>query len=147
MAKEAFIEVNCSRCYGKVFEVIKLLNELGWKYYGNEQKVEYLPLGDDDNFGWQKEYLEAETIEMIINSKQDNDEQIGLILYYNNAEGITMLARNTDKLVFNININRKTINNKKNGLTDIGWYFKNIIFALQEKGCIIDRISFEEYEG
>lgn len=54
MAREAILEINCSRYSERIMDVINLLNELGWKYYDIEKNIEYLPLGDDDDFDWKK---------------------------------------------------------------------------------------------
>ena len=43
------------------------------------------------------------------------------------------------------NINRKTVENNRESITDIGWYFNNIIQSFFERGCPIDSIKFEEY--
>ncbi|MCM1161734.1 MAG: hypothetical protein NC412_10965 [Roseburia sp.] len=53
MAREAIIEINCSRYSERIIDLINLFNELGWKYYNTEKKIEYLPIGDDDAFDWQ----------------------------------------------------------------------------------------------
>ena len=47
MAREAILEINCSRYSERIIDVINLFNELGWKYYGVEKNIEYLPLGDE----------------------------------------------------------------------------------------------------
>lgn len=40
---------------------------------------------------------------------------------------------------------RKTVENNRESITDIGWYFNNIIQNFFERGCPIDSIKFEEY--
>ncbi|MBO5522822.1 MAG: hypothetical protein J5986_03960 [Roseburia sp.] len=146
MAREAILEINCSRYSERIIDVINLLNELGWKYYDTEKNIEYLPLGDDDDFDWQKDYLSANELQELVNKKQDNFERVGLNLYYENArEGITLLAKNTKEIVIDLNINRRTVENSRESITDIGWYFNNIIQRFQERQCPIDYIKFEEY--
>lgn len=146
MAREAILEINCSRYSERIADIINLFNELGWKYYDDEKKVEYLPLGDDDDFDWQKRFLEENELKELINNKQDKYERIGLSLYYENSkEGLTLLAKNTKEIVINLNINRRTIENNRESITDIGWYFNNIIQKFKERECSIDYIKFEEY--
>lgn len=56
--------------------------------------VEYLPLGDDDDFDWQKKFLSEKELKELINNKQDKYERIGLNLYYENSEeGLTLLTK------------------------------------------------------
>ena len=146
MAREAILEINCSRYSERIADIINLFIELGWKYYDDEKKVEYLPLGDDDDFDWQKRFLSENEIKELINNKQDKYERIGLSLYYENSkEGLTLLAKNTKEIVINLNINRRTIESNRESVTDIGWYFNNIIQKFKESECPIDYIKFEEY--
>ncbi len=146
MAREAILEINCSRYSERIADIINLFNELGWKYYDDEKKVEYLPLGDDDDFDWKKRFLSENEIKELINNKQDKYERIGLSLYYENSkEGLTLLAKNTKEIVINLNINRRTIESNRESVTDIGWYFNNIIQKFKESECPIDYIKFEEY--
>ena len=82
----------------------------------------------------------------MINKKQDEFEQVGLSLYYDYSdEGLTLLAKSTKVIIINLNINRRTVLNDRESITDIGWYFNNIIQRLMERGCAIDYIKFEEY--
>lgn len=146
MAREAILEINCSRYSERIVDMIKLFNELGWKYYNTEKKIEYLPFGDDDGFNWQKNFLSENELLELINNKQDNFERVGLNLYYENSgEVLTLLAKNTKEIIIDLNINRRTVENNRESITDIGWYFNNIIQRLNEKKCPIDYIKFEEY--
>jgi len=146
MGREAMLEINCSRYSERIIDVINLFNELGWTYYNVEKNIEYLALGDDDNYDWQKKFLSENELYEIINNKQEKFERVGLNLYYKNSEeGITLLAKNTKEIVIDLSINRKTVENHRESITDIGWYFNNIIQKFKERGCPIDYIKFEEY--
>ena len=146
MSREAILEINCSRYSERIIDIINLFNELGWKYYDLENNIEYLPLGDEDEFDWQKKILSDSELQEIINNKQDKCELVSLNLYYENSdEGITLMANNTKEIIINLNNNRKTVENNRESITDIGWYFNNIIQRFFERGCLIDSIKFEEY--
>lgn len=146
MSREATLEINCSRYSERIIDVIKLFNELGWKYYDLENNIEYLPLGDDDDFDWQKRALSNSELQQMINNKQDKFERVGINLYYEKSDvGITLLAKDTKEIIIDLNINRKTVKNNRESITDVGWYFNNIIQRFCEKGCPIDCIKFEEY--
>lgn len=146
MAREAILEINCGRYSERIIDVIELFGELGWKYYDLENNIEYLPLGDNDNFDWQKRVISDSELKEIINNKQEKSEQIGLNLYYQNSGvGMTLLAKNTKELVIGLSINRRTVENSRDSITDVGWYFKHIIQELNKKGCPIANVKFEEY--
>lgn len=93
-----------------------------------------------------KKILSDSELQEIINNKQDKFELVGLNLYYENSDvGITLMAKNTKEIIIDLNINRKTVENNRESITDIGWYFNNIIQSFFERGCPIDSIKFEEY--
>ena len=49
-------------------------------------------------------------------------------MYYENSDvGITLMAKNTKEIIIDLNINRKTVENNRESITDIGWYFNNIM--------------------
>ena len=106
MAREAILEINCSRYSERIIDVINLFNEVRWKYYDAEKNIEYLPLGDNDDFDWQKKFLSENELQELINDKQDTFELVALNLYYENSEeGLTLLAKNTKKIAIDLNIN------------------------------------------
>ena len=45
MAREALLELNCSRYSENVIDIINLLCKVGWTYVSGDGKVEYLPIG------------------------------------------------------------------------------------------------------
>lgn len=148
MAREAIMEINCSRYSEKIIDVINLFNESGWKYYNSDKQIEYLPLGDNDNFDWQYDFLSEKELQELVNDKQNNSERVGLNLYYEGSvEGLTLLAEDTREIMISLNINRRTVEQNNESLTDIGWYFDNIIQKLKERKCPIEYIKFEEYKG
>lgn len=146
MSREAMLEINCSRYSEKIIDIISLFNKMGWKYFNSKGEVEYLPLGDDDDYDWQKSVLSDDEVRKVINSKQEHSEKIGLNLYYNNSfVGISLLADNTSQILLNLNINRKTINDTRDALTDVTWYIKHIVQKLEAEGCTIEHFKVEEY--
>lgn len=96
MAKEAFIEMNCSRFSDKLVDIIDLFKEIGWTYYNPEHKIEYLPLGDDDDYDWQIESMSDRKLKKLLKKKQENKEIIGISLYcHYSPEGVSLTAKDT----------------------------------------------------
>ncbi len=146
MAREALLELNCSRYSENVIDIIKLLCKVGWAYVSDDGKVEYLPIGDKDDFDWEKDVLSEIELKKLVNTKQQLNEKIGLVLYYGQTDvGILLLADNTKSILICMSINRKTIQNTRTSITDIGWYFTNIVKQMENEGCCIDYIRFEDY--
>lgn len=141
MSREAWLSINCSYYSNDIANIIMLFNKIGWGFVDN--KMEYLPVNDNDMFAWQEEPLSLEKLFSIISQKQNNGELIGVILYHNKSDkGIDFLASDTKKINLGLNINRKKINNK---YTDISWYIVNIVAELEKCGCLIEYYEFQEY--
>ncbi len=148
MAREAVLEINCGRYTKRLVNIIQLLNKLGWKYIDKNKNVEYLPLGDNGDYDWQKKVLSEFEIQELINSKQDKLEKVGINLYYQNSnEGVTLLANDTSEILFDLDINRRTLESNRESITDVGWYIEHIIQALIQENCPVDYFKFEEYVG
>ena len=143
MSREADLIIDCSSYSNNITKVIEALNKIGWSY--SNKQMEYLPLHDNDSFDWQKEPLSVEKLFSIISSKQRFGELCGVVLYHHFSDkGITILARDTEEVVVNININRKTM---YGDFTDVSWYIENIVTKLNEIGCIVESIHYTEVIG
>lgn len=92
MAREALLQMNCSRFSEKIIDIIDLLFKIGWKYFSNDGMVEYLPIGDIDDYNWEKNALSDIEVHELVNMKQNQNEKVGIILYYKQSNiGITLL--------------------------------------------------------
>lgn len=143
MAREAILSINCSSYSDSIVDIIALLNKTGWGY--KDDKMEYLPLNDNDMFDWKKEPLSLEKLFSLISQKQDNGELVGVVLYHKNTDkGITFLARDTKEIDLSLDINRKKLQNE---YTDISWYIMNIVADFEKNGCVIQHMEYQENIG
>ena len=143
MAREAYFVLDCSLYSNSIAKIILAFNQIGWGYSDNQK--EYLPLHDDDNFNWESQSLSVTELLSIISDKQKCGELCGVILYHQNSDkGISILAQNTKEVQVNININRKIV---CNDFTDASWYIENIIAKLEDNGCIIQSMNYQEIIG
>ena len=99
----------------------------GWKTRKNN-KICYLPLGDE-LFDWIEEEISELDLMKIILKKEQNNEIIGIVLFWEDTDiGISMLIFQNCQVTFNITINRMKLDNVSNiDITDINWYIKKII--------------------
>lgn len=143
MARESYFVLDCSLYSNSIAKIILAFNQIGWGYSDNQK--EFLPLHDDDDFNWESQPLSVNELLSIISNKQECGELCGVILYHQNSDkGISILAKNTKEIQVNININRKIVCNE---FTDASWYIKNIIAKLEDIGCIIQSVSYQEIIG
>lgn len=141
---EALMTLDCSNCSERIVDVLKIFQQIGWYIYNPQGKVEYLPIGDDDEYDWQcKEISEIELYD-IISEKNAKKEQIGINLFYSNGtEGISLMAYNTSQIMLSITINRKIVKGK---YTDMAWYLENIIYKFLNIDVRLLSYKIEEYE-
>ncbi len=113
-------------------DIIRTLLNNDWYIVKNKQTT-YLPIGDNDMYDWTSKEVTEQELFNIIKIKEDQNEIIGLELYYLNSEiGFHLLIFNTKELTLMIDINKKYIN-KEMGILDFNWYIEKIIPCLHEK--------------
>lgn len=148
MGRDASFELNCSRFSDRILEIVKLLIVSGWTFLDEDDQVEYLPLGDSGDYQWQIDAIAEGRLYELIERKQDRAEMVGLVMYYRDTDvGITLLAESTEAVIIMPNINRRTLDDNDDSLTDMSWYAERIILKLMWRGCRVDSVKFEEYEG
>lgn len=93
-----------------------------------EDKVCYLPLGDN-LFEWTEKNISYSELMELVTQKEENSETIGLILYWKNTNiGVSMLIFDNLQVSFNITMNRRRLKSVRNmDITDINWYVQKII--------------------
>lgn len=141
---EALMILDCSDYSENIVDILKIFQQIGWGIYNLQGKVEYLPIGDDDEYDWQCEDISDINLYDVISRKIAKQEQVGVNLFYNNGvEGISLMAYTTDQIMLSIAINRKTVKEK---YTDMIWYLENIIYRLFDIGVRLLSYKLEEYE-
>ena len=122
---ESLIIFDCSDYSKSIVDVLKMFQQIGWQIFNPQNKVEYLPVGDDDNYDWQVDDISESDVFDIISNKIALKEQVGINLYFaDGIEGLSMLAYDTKKIMLSLDINRRTV---KDRYTDTSWYIDNII--------------------
>ena len=119
------------------FDLLEKFMSSGWtlNYYG---KISYLPLGDTD-FDWHYASMDEKyKIIDILKNKINNQELVGIVITWNDTNiGINALFYPfLDKLIFNIDINRKTISSLD--ITDFTWYIEKLIPVILKAGLSIE---------
>ena len=144
MARESYFVFDCSLYSNSIAQIIQAFNRIGWGYSGDQK--EFLPLHDEeDGFNWETQALSDEELFSIISEKQACGELCGVILYHQDSDaGISLLAKDTKEVQINIVINRKTI---CGDFTDASWYIEHIAAKLEETGCIIQQMDYQEIIG
>lgn len=141
---EALIILNFNNYSESIIDILKIFQQIGWDIYNAQGKVEYLPIGDDDEYNWLCEKISINELFDIISRKMDKKEQIGVNLFYNNGdEGISLLANTTEQIMLDISINRKIIKDK---YTEMVWYLENIIYKFFEIDVRLLSYELKEYE-
>jgi hypothetical protein len=127
-------------------KVIETFLRNGWKIRSNE-KVTYLPIGDDDNFDWQTECISDEMLDKILRKKEEAGEIIGLAIMWKDTNvGGTLLIWNDCGISFNPSINRKVLKEgTSSNFTDVSWYLEKLIPVFNARNFTIEKLSFEQH--
>ena len=143
MAREALMTLDMSAYSHKISEVLQLFEKAGW--HTGYDGTEYLPLGDDGMFEWEKAKLGKDEFIHIIDLKQTEGETVSVILYFEDSDrGITFLADSTESILLGLDVNRKTIDGE---YTDASWYIMNIVARLERCGFIAEKFDYNEVIG
>lgn len=141
MGRQASLTLDCSLFSASIADIITAFNQIGWGYQGDIK--EYLPLHDDDMFDYRADPISVGELLELINEKQACGELCAVVLYDQDSDrGIHLLAKDTKEITLNLMINRKTI---CGGFTDISWYIEHIAARLEETGCIVQSLEYDEF--
>lgn len=123
--------------------IISAFEARHWSLENEEGKMTYLPIGDDDCYGWSSCAISRDIFASIIYKKFLADEIIGFEFTQKpNYVGGEILIFQDRKISLNLSINRKIT---KQGFTDINWYLNEIYLSLYSIGYSVGSISFDEY--
>lgn len=141
MSNEISMEIKFSNIYD-VVEILKNFKKSGWSICDCKGKVSYLPIGDNDDYNWQDSYLSDADFYNIVRIKQQNEEVIGIILFWKDSDtGITVLFLNNNSIIVSFSINRRKIDmNDSRSMTDVNWYIDHIVNQ-------VDGISYYKIES
>lgn len=146
MAREAMIELSCICEKKEIMYLIDLLCDGGWTVYNKKNNIEYLPVGDDDDFDWQEDNITYEELRNIVEMKQQRDELVGVVLFYEGtSHGIDILLKDLQNVIISIDVNRNRIGEERDSLTNFEWYFSKIIMVLNKEESLLFSYKFEDY--
>lgn len=141
---EALMTLNCSNYSENIVDILGVFQQIGWNIYNPQGKVEYLPIGDNDEYDWQCEKISEIKLYDIIFDKIAKKEQVGVNLFHNNGvAGISFMAYSTNQIVLSISINRKMVDERH---TDMIWYLESIIYKFWNVGIRLLSYKLEEFE-
>lgn len=149
MSVSASIDIRLAMVEGCLPSAVEIINSLlrcNWTTNDNE-KISYLPLGDNDAYDWQNESICSEHLVEIINEKERQNEVIGVVLTWEKSDiGMHILVLNNRDLSFNLSMNRKRINDDLElNMTDVNWYLERIMPAFRGENYIVESVTFEQH--
>jgi hypothetical protein len=130
--------------------LVKRLLEYGWTFRHNGY-ASYLPIGDNDDFNFQREAFNKESIDalmMVIKKKEELDEPIVVSMTWErtNVGGELLLIRNGE-ISINLSINRKLLDTgiEKTKNTDVNWYLMRLLPVFNCEELMIESFSYSEH--
>lgn len=141
---EALMTLDCSNYSNNILDILHGFEQIGWDIYNTQGEIEYLPVGDYDEYDWRCEVMSKVKLYNIISDKISNNECVGVNLFYSKgSEGVSLIAYSTKQIILSLDINRKIY---AQNYTDMAWYLNNIIYGLFNIGIKILSYKIEEYE-
>ncbi len=55
---EALMTLDCSDYSESIADVLKIFQQIGWYIYNPQEKPQYLPIGEDEEYDWQRDEIE-----------------------------------------------------------------------------------------
>lgn len=151
MSISASIDIKFVQCENNSISSIAILQKLlqfGWTFsdYG---MVSYLPVGDNDDYDWQRENISTDSIMKILSIKEQKKENIGVVLTWKDTDiGGQFLLWNDGNLSINLTMNLKRLDGideiNNINITDVSWYFARIIPAFIDKELSVESFSYHE---
>ncbi len=146
MAREAMIVIKFDDDNNNVFRCIEILCRDKWSIYNPQDKVEILPIGDNGDYDWEEMSISWDEALEILRIKCESNEMVGLNLFSSKGiQGITLLSNRYKEITFSIDINRKSICDHRDSLTDFSWYFDNIILELSKEDNMLFAYRFVDF--
>lgn len=125
-----------------VVDIIKILLNNGWNII-NDNKILYLPLGDNDKFDWQYTPMNENDFFDLIKQKELATEIIGVgLIWENSSIGGTILINSSCDILFSLTINRKKI---FDDVTDVNWYLERLLTFFETDLVTVESFSFKQY--
>ncbi|ONG42088.1 hypothetical protein BKE30_00860 [Alkanindiges hydrocarboniclasticus] len=125
-------------------DLIKQLIAIGWTFndYNNQQT--YLPVHDADNYNWQSDTLDQDTLFQIFQKKYGLKENIGIVMTWKDTQvGGEFIFSINDGVQISPSINRQLI--ADSSITNISWYLERTIYLLHKKGISFISFSYLEH--
>lgn len=140
-----FKVVDSRGCKIKPVNLIMQLIDFGWNPDFNKV-MSYLPVNDEDDFDWQAEKYNLQSLLKILNTKEFQGELIGVILVWKDSEiGGSFLIHQDGTLSINMSINRQIIKGAGFETTDVNWYVVRILPSFSKNNQKIASIKYVEY--
>jgi hypothetical protein len=149
MSVDASIDIKFSKSLHEnisPIKIIRMLLDYGWTFndYG---KVSYLPVGDNDDYDWQREEMSTETLIDILMIKEHNHEDVVVTMTWQdtNIGGIFSFRKN-GHLSINLVMNRKMYSDGNSiEMTDVNWYLSKLLPVLNQKDLRVEHFAYEEH--
>ncbi|WP_145326110.1 hypothetical protein [Paenibacillus xylanexedens] len=142
MSVSASIEISLSKQISRM-TILRKLEEFGWSY-NDQGKVTFLPIGDEDDFNWQRKCIPTDELLKILAIKDNQGELIGVAMTWKDTNiGGTFLIKKNGTILMSPDINRKVLDVESyNKVTDINWYTTKLVPVF---GQLFESISYGEH--
>lgn len=110
--------------------------------------MSYLPLGDDDDFDWQRDNITVDSLLKVLREKEQKGELVGIVMTWKDTNiGGEFLLRNDGRIFVNLSMNLKLIESgMKIQITDLNWYLIKLLPAFSQDDLQVESFLYEEHQ-
>ena len=128
----------------QTMDIIECYIKSGLEIYNSQQQV-YIITSNDDSYDWNYRSVTYDELNNIISYRQEHSLPIGISFYENGVRITNLLVVFPNKIIFNCDINRKTIELANNeNYTDVNWYIENLVMPLIRNNYCISHLEYWE---
>lgn len=125
--------------------LLEVLKNNGWSFI-HKGKVNYLPIGDNDDYEWVNEEISANDVLDLLTIKEEKGEKNGISLYWDDSNiGVNLLVHSANEISFDLCYNLKECCTEENSnITDINWYYCKLIMCFIKANYPILEVQYSE---
>jgi len=127
-------------------DIIQRMLKFGWTL-NDGGVVSYLPLGDQDDYDWQRVRITIDELLPMLREKEQKNEVIGVGMTWKDTDiGGEFLFRGSGEISISLSINRKTLRDTMGGVVmDLSWYLTKLLPILSQGDLIVESFSYQEH--
>lgn len=138
-------------------KILEMLAVSQWSFVNQHGNAMYLPIGDRDSFNWQADKMDTKSLMMILSTKAQQGELIGVSLYWKDSSvgGSLLLWQEKEAeqekihapFCFSLDSDRQILSGDYNcKITDVNWYLTKLLPVFNQGDSLVEYFTYREHK-